>query len=411
MKKLLPTLAAGLLLACFSLNAQNVFTSYAISTTGQINDIETDGTGNVFAAATDGVWTIGLFSKAIDNYSTSDGLPAIPAYSLSRDNSGNIFATTATKGLASFDAGQNNWSAVNLGLNQSFSYFSHVSHSHNGDRYLGTENGKVFIQANSTGTPVEKANYSNTHPLGMITSISSTQNAPAPTITVLSTNGIILDISGFVLPITSSSALPNDSVISGKMHKNVSYDGTISGLYTADFSQGAPPSVGLYTVSNSSLPSDRIQALEAFDNSVYVGTDNGLAVLSLTDNSWTVYNTTNSNLPSDDVVALTVSSSGRLWIATSDNSVSTFNDGLGEREVKMQQESVELYPNPAGNEIILDESYLKSQYQIFGVDGTLMIEGEVTKPQIDITSLKSGSYLFVITTGKGETSGAQFIKR
>lgn len=402
---------AGSLLFCFSLTAQNTFSSFSISTTGSINDIETDGMGNVFVSAPDGVWTIDLFSKAINNYGVSDGLPAIPAYSLARDNNGEVYVSTASKGLAQFDAAQNSWSSVSLGLSQSFSYFSHVSYSASGDRYLGTENGKVFIQANSTGTPTEKTTYAAAHSLGKITSISSTQNLSSPIVTVLSTNGIILDIAGFILPITSSSALPNDSVISGKMHQNISYDGTISGLYTADFSQGAPPSVGLITAAGSQLPSDRIQALEAYNNTVYVGTDNGLALLSLIDNSWTIYNTSNSNLPSNDVVALAVDPNGRFWVATSDNNVSTLSVGIGISEPSTQHPELTLYPNPVTDHLIMKEYHLGNSYEIRGIDGKLIQRGEIDDLRLELSSLENGPYLFVMTSPEGVSASTKLVKK
>jgi len=410
MKKLLLSLIAPVLTVAV-LSGQNTFTSYSIPTSGHINDIETDGSGNVFIAASDGISRIDLYSKALSGYDVSDGLPSVPAHSLTRDPNGKIFTGTDAKGFATFDESQNMWSSVSLGLNTiPFTYFSHLSYSSSGDRYLGTDNGKVFIQSGATGNPVEKTNYAAAQPLGTITSISSTgAGAPVPTITVLSTNGIVLDISGFIVPITSSSALPDDSVISGIMHKNVSYDGTISGLYTADFSVGAPPSIATYNTANSSIPSNRIQALEAFDNSVYVGTDMGLAVFSINSGNFMVYNTSNSNLPSDDIVSLAVSPTGRLWIATADNSVSTFSQGLGTIVEAGLKNSLQVFPNPATGALYFEGDYKGLAYEVYNASGALVTKG-VIQENMDVSDFEPGLYILKVKDDKGIVTNSRFSK-
>jgi len=380
------------------LHAQNNFYSIPIGGNAHINDLITDKNENVFVATAQGIWEVNLFSNPLGSlYDNASGLSALPIYNLSVDTQGKIYASGSAKSFYSFDTQSKTWNSVPAQTAQSFSHFTYVFHAVNSTKYLGTDNGLVFSQTIGSNNLSEITQYTSALNLGSITSISQTANSSITA--VLSTNGIVLDIQGFVLPVTAASLLPSDSVISGVMHRDVSYDGTIAGLYTADFSNGAPPSVFNFTTSNSGIPSNRVQALSAYGDSIFVGTDQGLAIYNLSSNTWSIFDKSNSNLPSNDIVHLTVSTSGRLWIATADNNLSTFSKGVGLEEQKDKKSFFQLIRR----ELYINGDLERAGFQIFSLAGQKVLSGTVVaQEKISLESLPSGIYWITVKEKSGQ---------
>lgn len=88
-----------------------------------------------------------------------------------------------------------------------------------------------------------------------------------------------------------------------------------------------PDSIGpmwvSYSVTNSSLPNDQVNAITIDNKDVkWIGTAGGLVRIS--GESWTVYSHENSPLPSSFIQALTVTEGGSVWVGTN-KGLASFN--------------------------------------------------------------------------------------
>lgn len=83
-----------------------------------------------------------------------------------------------------------------------------------------------------------------------------------------------------------------------------------------------------YTTDNSELPDNIVtQLLEENDNTLWVGTENGLLRIDAS-GSWTVFNTGNSGIPGNTIRALYKDMDGNLWVGTQLNGMGKY-DGSG----------------------------------------------------------------------------------
>jgi len=64
------------------------------------------------------------------------------------------------------------------------------------------------------------------------------------------------------------------------------------------------------------LPADAVTALLVTDESIWVGTERGLAVLNRVTGEWEIHTTENSRLPHNHITALARDTRGRIWIGT-----------------------------------------------------------------------------------------------
>lgn len=376
------------------LYGQGVFHNISLNTNNPITDMAVDSQRNVWISTGNGVWHHSLYGQFSTFYDTLHGISSLPIHDLSVSSSGEIYLTGAGKTVFIWDDQTSSFSKLGLVTAKQFSHFTHVYHALGNTTYFGTDNGLVLTRNGTSLILQEKTQYSSAHNLGSITSISKTSDQSITA--VLSTNGIILDIQGFILPVTAASLLPSDSVISGLMYRDVSYDGTNAGLYVADFSNGAPPSVNTFNTGNSGVPSNRIQALTAYGDSLFLGTDQGLAIYDLSSQTWMTLDKSNSNLPSNDVTHLAISSSGRLWIATADNNLSTWSAGLGLEE----QNSEEPFYRLEGKDLYMDQGKVQGDLQIFSLSGQEVFSGKISE-QISLEKLSSGIYFITVAEENG----------
>jgi hypothetical protein len=134
----------------------------------------------------------------------------------------------------------------------------------------------------------------------------------------------------------------------------------------------------------------------------------------VTANNWTSSALSNIDIPAACNNQPSVS---LRWIMTSDTSsappalvISTGNSkidniiitGTSSASVitEILPETFSFYPNPAKDAIYINAS-LKSEYEIFSVDGKLLKEGWVNARQIDVSDLSKGVYLLEIKNEKG----------
>ena len=73
--------------------------------------------------------------------------------------------------------------------------------------------------------------------------------------------------------------------------------------------------VSSYTVDNSPLPFNTVRCLEYSNQSLWIGTDYGLAKFE-DETSWTIYNSINSPLWNDDIRALKNDGDSLIWVGT-----------------------------------------------------------------------------------------------
>ncbi len=78
---------------------------------------------------------------------------------------------------------------------------------------------------------------------------------------------------------------------------------------------GQSQNISSFTTSNSPLPFNTVRCLEHEGNTLWVGTDQGLAKLE-NENDWTIYNSVNSALWNDDIRALKADGDSLLWVGT-----------------------------------------------------------------------------------------------
>ncbi len=80
-------------------------------------------------------------------------------------------------------------------------------------------------------------------------------------------------------------------------------------------SKGQAQLVNSYTIDNSPLPFNTVRCLEYSSNTLWIGTDYGLAKFE-NETSWTIYNAINSPLWNDNIRALKNDGDSLIWIGT-----------------------------------------------------------------------------------------------
>ena len=80
-------------------------------------------------------------------------------------------------------------------------------------------------------------------------------------------------------------------------------------------SEGQAQFINSYTVDNSPLPFNTVRCLEISNQTLWIGTDYGLAKFE-NESTWTVYNAANSPLWNDNIRALKNDGDSLLWIGT-----------------------------------------------------------------------------------------------
>ena len=97
-------------------------------------------------------------------------------------------------------------------------------------------------------------------------------------------------------------------------------------IFTVLASKGRAQFVSSYTVDNSSLPFNTVRCLEYSNQSLWIGTDYGLAKFE-DETSWTIYNSLNSPLWNDNIRALKNDGDSLIWVGTVQGGLFKF-DGL-----------------------------------------------------------------------------------
>ncbi|MEJ6558054.1 MAG: two-component regulator propeller domain-containing protein [Crocinitomicaceae bacterium] len=106
-----------------------------------------------------------------------------------------------------------------------------------------------------------------------------------------------------------------------------------------------------FSISNSPLPFNTVRCLEYEANTLWIGTDQGLAKFE-NENEWTVFNSLNSDLWNDDIRAIKADGDSLLWVGTIQGGLFCFdgsnwtnynpeNSGLGDFLVRAIEIDIE----------------------------------------------------------------------
>jgi len=117
---------------------------------------------------------------------------------------------------------------------------------------------------------------------------------------------------------SENSELPADTVYSLFPYENKLYIGTSQGLAIYDGGWE------VITVDNG-LASNHVRAILVNESAVIAGTNQGLSVYA--DNVWTIHDTLNSGICNNHITALASEENGKLWIGT-ENGLSSFFEGV-----------------------------------------------------------------------------------
>jgi len=339
----------------------------------------------LWVATNDGIWVLDGNGDDITPFDQS-ALASTNITCLQHDDQ-QVWAATKDGQLLAWS--DNKWTSHDVPQG-TYDYLSHIS-IYNDELYLGTNNGKVFI--GTTGAGFEEKNYA-IGTLGEITHIGLTSHR---TITVLSTNGVLLDFTqqSTILPIKAENTfLPSNNVISGYMYEDRSYDCTDKGLYIADFSNPGPPSIELVTT----LPSNVVRSACVSTHSEWIATDGGLALRE--NGEWRNFTSSNSNLFEDEVTHVVLNQSNKLWFATASGKIGKQTGALSVRTLNAGYADIQVYPSVFSNELRINVNSSANEplvLNLYHLDGSLaqrfQVTGATEERLVNVQELPSGVYI------------------
>jgi ligand-binding sensor domain-containing protein len=156
----------------------------------------------------------------------------------------------------------------------------------------------------------------------------------------------------------------------------VKYDGGHwSGYTTSD---------GLVSNSVTSI------AIDAEDNK-WFGTGNGVSKFD--GSKWTNY-TTSDGLADNVVNAIAIDAQGNKWFGTV-NGVSKLTDGSSSIPKKVNENPLQLYPNPVQSSLYIDLSGKSGMLQIHDITGKKILQKQIIEniTIIDVSGFESGIYI------------------
>ncbi|MBN1593783.1 MAG: PQQ-binding-like beta-propeller repeat protein, partial [Candidatus Coatesbacteria bacterium] len=132
---------------------------------------------------------------------------------------------------------------------------------------------------------------------------------------------------------TTGGALPSDRVMAVALDPRSTLGGVYRTWFATDnglacYTTGSTEHWDTFTTSNSGLPSNYVTSLagEVRDGEYYlwVGTNWGVAMYDLVNDTWVTYDASNSGILSENVRSLLVDPDGSIWIGTT-NGISIFD--------------------------------------------------------------------------------------
>ncbi|MCF8373408.1 MAG: T9SS type A sorting domain-containing protein [Bacteroidales bacterium] len=170
----------------------------------------------------------------------------------------------------------------------------------------------------------------------------------------------------------------------------------------------------LYDTSNSGMlisnDLDAFPSIAIDDNGTkWIASDSGLIKFDGTD--WTLFNTSNSGIPSNKVNTVEIAKDNKVWLGT-DNGLAILDNTILTSTIHIApQREIGLYPNPASDKISITNLPSNSQgnYSILNIFGQTIKEGRASN-EIDIHELNSGVY-FLMLNMESEQITLKFVKK
>ena len=192
-------------------------------------------------------------------------------------------------------------------------------------------------------------------------------------------NGLnIIDGEDWIIYDTNNSGLPDDGIrrIIEDTVASIFWIATNNGLAKFDGENWA-----VYDTSNSNLPSNYlISIMLAPNGDLWIGTwsDPGM-LIRFDGENWTTYDKYNSPLPSDLMVkAISLDHNGDIWVGT-DNGIAVisgiYDPTTSVNEQEYLKEEVKLYPNPVQHELtiaIKDANFQGAMLRVYNLTGQLV---------------------------------------
>ena len=187
---------------------------------------------------------------------------------------------------------------------------------------------------------------------------------------------------------THSNGLANDNVqaIGIDVHGNKWF-----GTYGGGISKFDGVKWSTYTTSDG-LVSNSVTsiAIDAEDNK-WFGTGNGVSKFD--GSKWTNY-TTSDGLADNVVNAIAIDAQGNKWFGTV-NGVSKLTDGSSSIPKKVNENPLQLYPNPVQSSLYIDLSGKSGMLQIHDITGKKILQKQIIEniTIIDVSGFESGIYI------------------
>jgi len=327
-------------LASFTGTSWQVYnTSNSLLPSNHVSAVEVDASNVKWAGSWNGLASLGNTGWTFYNEENS-GLLAFDVMSLASDTAGNIWIGYSYYGLAKydgdttvfyneettgndifdvrdikFDGDGNLWISgyyvhrfdgttwteftdLNSGLPTEDAFFLDIRNDN--EIWIGTYKGLVtYIAGNWTTLTTDIIGEVHTDPSGDVW--ISAVNLPA----VCRFDGSTWDTTFFRNSPLSHNYLPKSAVDS----ENNVWIASVRGLNKKDGDNWT-----IWNISNSSIPSNYIQALCPIEGGILAGTSEGL--FRILDGEVTVWDTLNSSLPVNSVRAIAVAGDGAWWIGT-----------------------------------------------------------------------------------------------
>ncbi|MBI2968107.1 MAG: PKD domain-containing protein [Bacteroidetes bacterium] len=280
-------------------------------------DIEVDAQGNKWLAT--GYYNGGSYYGGISKFdgatnwtiynSGNSGLKNNYVYTEAFDKLGNIWfghdGFTGAGGISKFNG--SSWNTYLNGISNVYAVVVDDSLS----KWIGTYSGGLY-KLDSAGNLTQFNTSNSSIPTNFVLCVII-DNAGAKWIATYGGGVAKFDGTTWTIYNTSNSGLPSDNCnnlnaldFDQNGHLWIS---TMGGLAEFDGSNW-----NVFTTSNSGLPSNTVTCIRVAPDGVkWIGTDMGLA--SLDSINWTVYNTSNSSIPSNEVYSLAFEP-GIVWVGT-----------------------------------------------------------------------------------------------
>ncbi len=342
-----------LLVATATLSAQNyVAVTHTLPNKASIADIAVDSENNIILATDNGIMIL-TANGEWHMFTTTEGLPDNTV--LDVETSGTtIIVSTLNKGLGYIQDGK--WYDIVLDTGEEYSYVSAMLIRAT-DSLYGTDNGKLFYVA---GKSIRQVQFPE--PIGKVADCHFIKAGANPDFLECATlNGLALYVPAFgqgIVGKTSSTPIPSNHVLAGTANATaLAYYGTDNGIYITDASDFPTGKIraSILNTGNSPLPSNRIQAVDAREDTQWYGTDKGLVRISGT--LMAVFTTDNtSGMPSDDIVELALDNNDHIWFATTEGDLATITTTSAVPEAGDTQAGLAiegLYPNPSSGKLFI----------------------------------------------------------